>query len=421
MEKLLKNEKYTNFSDSVSLFFENLPKFAFFDALKECLEKDNLDIEKLLSEKKYLPILQYLLTEKGLDYGKSPKGLLLFHRFFDQRRTALEEHLVEATYVSGNDKTVYLHFTVSPEHLEDFKAHCREVVPPYEKLFGVEYKIDFSFQQPSTDTIAFTTDNQPFRDKNGHLVFRPGGHGSLIENLNKIDADIILIKNIDNVSMERNRSDTTDFKKLLVCFMIRLQIRVFEYLNKFDTQPCFAENIEDVEVFLQKILFIRLTEDYFKLSLEEKQAYLHRFLNRPMRVCGVVKREEEPGGGPFWVRNENGEESLQIVETSEIDATDPKQMEILDKSVYFNPVDVACSTKNYRGEAFHLPDFVDYSRYFVSEKSHEGKTLKAIENPGLWNGAMSDWITVFLSVPLTTFTPVKTVNDLLRKEHLFLV
>jgi hypothetical protein len=269
--------------------------------------------------------------------------------------------------------------------------------------------------------MAFTSDNKLFRDKKGDLVFRPGGHGSLIENLNKIDADIILIKNIDYISLEINRSDTIVFKKLLICFMIRLQIRAFEYLNMFDAKSCSAEEIEKVEVFLQKILFIRLTKEYFNLSLSEKQAYLYRFLNRPMRVCGVVKRGDEPGGGPFWVKDKNGVESLQIVETSEIDMSNPQQVKILEESLYFNPVDIACSIKNYRGEVFNLLDFVDYSRCFVSEKSYEGKTLKAIENPGLWNGAMSDWITVFLSVPLSTFTPVKTVNDLLREEHLFLV
>jgi hypothetical protein len=358
------------------------------------------------------------LTEKGLDYGKSPKGLLLFHRCFDIVRTALEEHLIEAAdYACDDNKVAHLHFTVSPEHLEAFKAHCQQVVPFYEKQFKITYKIDFSTQQSSTDTLAFTTDNKPLRDKNEDLVFRPGGHGSLIENLNNIDADIVVIKNIDNVTLDIYRSDTITFKRLLVCFMRCLQNRVFEYLNMFDTQPCSEENIAKVELFLQKILFVTLEKAYFDLSLSEKQAYLYRYLNRPMRVCGVVLRENEPGGGPFWVKDENGVEALQIVETSEIDMSDPKQAEIVEKSEYFNPVDVACSTKNYRGEAFNLFDFVDYSRYFVSEKSHEGKTLKAIENPGLWNGAMSDWITVFLSVPLSTFTPVKMVNDLLRSEH----
>jgi len=419
MEKLIKNANFKDFSDSVVVFFEKLPKFAFFEILKDSLNKENLDIEKLLSDKNYLPILQHLLTEKGLDYGKSPKGLLPFHNYFGKMRTALEEHLVEsADYIVDSDNVARLHFTVSAEHLEAFKSHCRQVVPHYEKLFKLTYEIDFSTQNNFTDTLAFTTDNEPFRDKKGNLVFRPGGHGSLIENLNNIDADIVVIKNIDNVTLDIYRSETIDFKRLLVCFLICLQKRVFEYLNMFDTQSYSAENIEKVEIFLQKILFIRLDNAYLELSLQGKQEYLYRFLNRPMRVCGVVLQENEPGGGPFWVKNENKMDSLQIVETSEIDISDPEQVKILENSQYFNPVDVACYLKNYRGEQFNLPDYVDYNRYFISEKSHEGKTLKAIENPGLWNGAMSDWITVFISVPLTTFTPVKTVTDLLRSEHL---
>jgi hypothetical protein len=416
--ELSKNKKPKNFTDSVSIFFENLPKFAFFELLKENLKKDNLDIDKLLQEKKYLPILQHLLTEKGLDYGKSPKGLLLFHRYGKITRTALEEHLVEAAgYITENNTVAHLHFTVSPEQMDAFKSHCKKNVPMYEKLFGVTYKIDFSTQHSTTDTIAFTSDNEPFRDKNSNLVFRPGGHGSLIENLNKIDADIILIRNIDNVSLEVNNSKTMIYKKWLICFLICLINQVYEYLTMLDAPACSTEDITKVELFLQKIFFIQLEKSYLDLPLPEKQAYLHRFLNRPMRICGVVEQENEPGGGPFWVKDKKWGQSLQIVETSEINLSNKKQAVILENSNYFNPVDLACCIKNYRGEMFNLQNFIDYSRYFVSEKSHEGKTIKAIENPGLWNGAMSDWLTVFLAVPLSTFTPVKTVNDLLRKEH----
>ena len=418
MESLSKNKKIDNFEDSVSTFFENLPKFAFFESLKESLKKDGLDIEKLLSEKKYLPILQHLLTEKGLDYGKYPKGLLPFHRYGKGVRTAFEEHLVEtAYYAAENDDIARLHFTVSAEHLEAFKNHCQQVVSAYEKQFEVKYEVDFSTQNPSTDTLAFTADNQPFRDGDKKLVFRPGGHGSLIENLNNIDADIVVIKNIDNVTLDIFKYDTTIFKKLLICFLRCLEKRVFEYLDMFDAGACSQEDIAKVEVFFKKILFINLDKAYQRKSLSAKQKYLYRFLNRPMRVCGMVYREDEPGGGPFWVKDSKGEVSLQIVETSEMNLSDPKQKKILERSLFFNPVDAACFIKNHRGEPFNLPDYVDHSRYFVSEKSHEGKVLKAIENPGLWNGAMSDWITVFIAVPSSTFTPVKTVNDLLRDEH----
>ena len=420
MEELSNDKNFTNFEDSVSTFFENLSKFAFYKPLADSLKKDDLDIEKLLSEKNYLPILQHLLTEKGLNYGKYPKGLLPFHCYGEASRTALEEHLVEAAYyASENDDIARLHFTVSAEHLEAFKNHCQQVVPAYEKQFEVKYEIGFSTQNPSTDTLAFTANNKPFRGKDKKLVFRPGGHGSLIENLNNIDADIVVIKNIDNVMLDRYKRDTTVFKKLLICFLRCLEKRVFEYLEMFDAGACSQEDITKVEVFFQKILFINLDKAYQRKSLSAKQKYLYRFLNRPMRVCGMVYREDEPGGGPFWVRNSKGEVSLQIVETSEINLADPKQERHLKRSFFFNPVDAACFIKNHRGEAFHLPDYVDHSRYFVSEKSHEGKVLKAIENPGLWNGGMSDWITVFIAVPTSTFTPVKAVNDLLRGEHVW--
>ncbi len=418
LEELSGDEMFDNYTDAVSTFFENLPRFAFFDLLKERLMKKGLDIDKLLAEKKYQPVLLCLLTEQGLNYAKLPKGLLLFHRYVQHTRTALEEHLTEAAgYACGDDKVARLHFTVSPEHMDHFQLHCRQVVPLYEKQFGITYKIDFSTQHSSTDTIAFTKDNEPFRNRKGSLVFRPGGHGSLIENLNNIKADIVLIKNIDNVTLDKYKPDTIEYKKLLVSFLLSLREQVFACLNRFDKQSLSSEEIKKAEDFLRDKFFIRLEEGYDNLPLADKQVYLYRILDRPIRVCGMVQREEEPGGGPFWVKDSNGKLSLQIVETSEMDLSDLSQQANLETSEFFNPVDLACSVKNHRGEPFNLLDFVDYSRYFISEKSHEGKTLKAIENPGLWNGAMSDWLTVFIAVPLSTFTPVKTVNDLLRKEH----
>ena len=418
LEMLSNNEKTDNFNNSVSVFFENLPKFAFFETLKESLASKNLDIHTLLAEKNYQSILLHLLTEQGLNYGNLPKGLLLFHRYGQNMRTALEEHLAEAAdYSAGNDKVAHLHFTVSPEHITPFQSHCKEAVPKYEKLHGITYNIDFSTQHASTDTMAFTAENEPFRDKNGNLLFRPGGHGSLIENLNTIDADIVLIKNIDNVTLDKYKSDTVTYKKLLICFLLSLRNQIFEYLNIFDTQSLSVNKIKGIENFLQKMFFIPFGDEYAQLPLLEKQNYVYQLLNRPIRVCGMVKRENEPGGGPFWVKDASGNVSLQIVETSEIDTSDTKQAENLENSAFFNPVDLACSIKNHKGERFNLQHFIDHSRYFISEKSHEGKTLKAIENPGLWNGAMSDWLTVFVAVPLSTFTPVKTVNDLLREEH----
>jgi hypothetical protein len=418
MDGLHRNVPVNELPDKVLTFFGNLHDFAFFPALKARLMNDGMDIDVLLSEKNYLPVLSYLLTEKGLNYGKLPKALLLFHRYPQHSRTALEEHLTEAAdYACGKDRTARLHFTVSPEHVDLFKSHCQQVVPVYEKQFGFTYHIDFSTQDNSTDTIAFTTDNKPFRDKEGNLVFRPGGHGSLIENLNHIDADIVLIKNIDNITLDTYKSDTVEYKKLLICFLLRIRARVFSYLAMLDTM-LLLEELKQAESFLEEVFFFHFEQSYFSLPVSEKKKYLYTVLNRPIRVCGMVKRENEPGGGPFWVKDASGKLSLQIVETSEMDLSDSKQRAILEHSAFFNPVDLVCSIKDHQGKSFNLVDYIDHSRYFVSEKSCEGETLKAIENPGLWNGAMSNWLTVFVSVPLTTFTPVKAVNDLLQKGHL---
>jgi hypothetical protein len=414
----LKSDSSYQLTNSGKIFFDNLSRFAFYDTLQECMKKQGLNLTECLNKGNYDIILEYFLTVKGLNYANLPKGLLLFHQYDAKKRTALEEHLVEAAqYAYNEDKIAYLHFTVSQEHEEIFKNHCKEVIPEYEKQFEIKYHIEFSTQHPSTDTIAFTIDNKPFLNTEGNLLFRPGGHGSLIENLNRIDADIVLIKNIDNVTLDRYKQDTVTYKKVLVCFLLQLQQQVFKYLKLFDNQNDDKDLVLGVEIFLEDNFFIHLPQSYQKLSLAEKQDFLYNLLNRPIRVCGMVKRENEPGGGPFWVKTSNNDLSLQIVETSEMDLSNAKQKEILDKSEFFNPVDLACSLKDHKGEKFDLNNFIDHSRYFVSEKSYEGKVLKAIENPGLWNGAMSNWLTVFVAVPLSTFTPVKTVNDLLRKEH----
>ncbi|MDR0368351.1 MAG: DUF4301 family protein [Bacteroidales bacterium] len=406
-------------SDSVQMFFEHLRAFAFYDALQQSMKNQGVSLEKAMEEHHYAIILEYLLTEKGLNYAGLPKGLLLFHQYGEVKRTALEEHLIEAaTYACDEDKTARLHFTVSEEHRDLFKNHCENLVPNCEKQFGIRYNITFSTQHSSTDTIAFANDNTPFRDKNGNLLFRPGGHGSLIDNLNKVDADIVLIKNIDNVSLDMYKEDTFVYKKTLIALLRQLQKQIFNYLNMFDEKKNNENTLVAVEHFLQKNFFVGLPKSYQEFSAEKKQDFLYRILDRPVRICGMVKRENEPGGGPFWVKDRDNNLSLQIVETSEINLSDRRQKEILDKSQFFNPVILVCSLKNHRGEKFNLNACIDHSRYFVSEKSHEGKILKAIENPGLWNGAMSDWLTVFCAIPLSTFTPVKTVNDLLRKEHL---
>ncbi|MDR1878930.1 MAG: DUF4301 family protein [Bacteroidales bacterium] len=405
-------------SASVLQFLEHLSQFAFYEELSKIMPRLDPRMNVLLDNKDYPRVVRYLLQPKGLNYANIPKGLVLFHRYPDGARTAFEEHLMEAPgYICTEDAAAHLHFTVSDKHLDAFQTHCTQILPLYQKRFDVEYHIRFSVQRSSTDTIAFTMNNEPFRDTNGQLVFRPGGHGSLIDNLNSLKADIVMIKNIDNVTLDVYKSDTILYKRLLLSFLLSLQSKVFELLKDFDRQLLSQEKITQAETFLQEMFFMRFSSMYRRLSLEEKRDYLYRLLHRPIRVCGVVQRENEPGGGPFWIKHPNGEVSLQIVETSEIDLRNPRQKAILNKSEYFNPVDLACSLRDHRGEWFNLNDYVDHSRYFTSEKSHKGKPLRAIENPGLWNGAMSDWLTVFVEVPLSTFTPVKTINDLLRKEH----
>ena len=403
---------------SVNFFFEHLSEFAFFQAFKQKIADDGLNLAELLQKKDYCTVIDYLLTEKGLNYAKTPKGLLFFHQYGTLARTAFEEHLIEAVeYACNADKEVYLHFTVSPEHLEGFEQLKNSLVPHYEQLLGIQFHIEFSTQHAASDTLAFSADNTLFRTEDGKLSFRPGGHGSLIKNLNEIDADIVFIKNIDNVCLDRYKRDTIAYKKLLVGLLLELKKQIFHFLHEMDNELLSEEKLQQIEKFLAETFFVSLPDSHQNLSLAERQNVLFEKLNRPVRICGMVKREDEPGGGPFWVKNKQGDISLQIVETSEMDLTDKGQKEQLDKSEFFNPVDLVCLLKNYRGKPFNLSDYVDFSRYFISEKSQNGISLKAIENPGLWNGAMSDWLTVFATVPLSTFSPVKTVNDLLRKEH----
>ena len=403
---------------SITCFFEHLNEFAFFHALKKKIAKNGLNLSELVEKKDYFTIIDYLLTEKGLNYAKTPKGLIFFHQYGTIARTAFEEHLVEAMeYACDKEKNVRLHFTVSPEHWDEFETVKNDLIPQYEQQYGIQFHIEFSTQYSASDTLAFAADNTPFRTEEGKLVFRPGGHGSLIKNLNEMETDILFIKNIDNVCLDRYKKDTIIYKKLLIGLLIELKKQLFNFLNEMEHELLSEEKLQEIGNFLQEKFFITLSDSCQNLPLVEKQQILFEKLNRPVRICGMVKREDEPGGGPFWVKNADGEISLQIVETSEINLSDPSQKECLDKSEFFNPVDLVCLLKNYRGKPFNLSNYVDFSRYFIAEKSQNGKPLKALENPGLWNGAMANWLTVFVTVPLSTFSPVKTINDLTRKEH----
>lgn len=404
-------------TDFEKTFFDNVVKFAFYPALNAMCEKnEGKNIEALMGEGNYKAVVANLLEAKGLNYGQLPKGLLLFHSYEDGARTPLEEHLVEGALYADSKGMVHIHYTVSPEHRTLFEKKVADTKDKYEKAYNVKYDITFSEQKPSTDTIAVNPDDTPFRNADGSLLFRPGGHGALIENLNEIPADVVFIKNIDNVVPDRLKADTVTYKQVIAGVLISLQEKAFEYLRLLDEGTYNHEKLEEMIRFVQRDLCCR-KHDIKELEDAELVIYLRSKLNRPMRVCGVVKNVGEPGGGPFLTYNQDGTVSLQILESSQIDKSNTEYMKMFTEGTHFNPVDLVCAVKNYKGEKFNLPDYVDRTTGFISSKSKNGKNLKALELPGLWNGAMSNWNTVFVEVPLSTFNPVKTVNDLLREQH----
>lgn len=399
-------------------FFGEIEKFAFYNDLDAmCLKNEGQPLAALLSEGKYKSIVENLLKPKGLNYGNLPKGLLKFHKYSDTSRTPVEEHLMEGYLYAKNDKEeVNIHFTVSPEHRILFDDLIKAKKQKFENELHVKYDVTFSEQKTSTDTIAVDADNEPFRE-NGKLLFRPGGHGALIENLNDLNADIVFIKNIDNTVPDKYKQTETKYKKILAGVLVDTQRKIFEYLKLLDSGKYTHDQLIEILYFLQKELNIK-NPDTKLLEDAELVLYLKRKLDRPCRVCGMVKNVGEPGGGPFLAVNSDGTISPQILESSQIDMSDPAKQEMFKKGTHFNPVDLVCGIKDYRGNHFNLKDYVDYNTGFISIKSKSGKELKALELPGLWNGAMSDWNTIFVEVPVETFNPVKTVNDLLRDCHL---
>lgn len=404
-------------TDFEKKFFNGIQKFAFYDALNDaCIKNEGQNVKELQNQGKYKAIVANLIQEKGLNYGQLPKGLLLFHKYPDGERTPMEEHLVEGALYASSNGTANVHFTVSHEHMQMFKDVVKSKENKYKNKFGINYNITFSEQKPSTDTIAANEDNTPFRTEDGKLLFRPGGHGALIENLNDINADIVFIKNIDNVVPDRLKGDTVKYKQVLAGVLVSIQARIFKYLEILETGKYSHEQLEEIIRFVQQDLCCR-KNDIKHLEDADLVIYLKNKLNRPTRVCGVVKNIGEPGGGPFLTYNQDGTISLQILESSQIDKSNKSYVEMFNKGTHFNPVDLVCGIKDYKGNHFNLQNYVDHSTGFISSKSKNGKNLKALELPGLWNGAMSDWNTVFVEVPLTTFNPVKTVNDLLREQH----
>lgn len=397
---------------------DSLESFAFYDDLRAAMERDGLNIEEERRKGNYIALIDYLMGEKGIKYEGKPKALIKFHRHGDHSRTALEEHLVEAaSYVRDKKGICRLHFTVSPSYLEDVIRHYKSIKSKYEKLLQVFFLTEFSVQEPSTDTIAVDLDNNPIRDSEGNLIFRPAGHGALIKNLNNLNADLVYIKNIDNVAHDDHKAITYKYKKILGGYLLFLQQQLFDSLMRLEDPNADTEEVERIAAFARHTLNIVLPAGFESANVQTRKEILRNSLNRPLRVCGMVKNTGEPGGGPFWVRDRKGGESLQIVESAQIDMRDRKQREIFLKSTHFNPVDIVCGLRNYRGEKFDLMQFVDRSAYFIARKTFEGRPIKALELPGLWNGAMAGWITVLVEVPIETFTPVKEMIDLLRPEH----
>lgn len=411
----LKKEKLKQ--DSVENFFICIHNFAFFNDLKNMLQTKGKDIDNMLKNNELVEIAETLLNTDGMNYGNLPKALLKFHQYEDDARLAIEEHFVEAAEYSRNEDTAQLHFTVSQEHLDIFKKIVKHIVPKYEKQLGIKYEISFSVQKPSTGTIAVDMNNEPFRDKNGKLVFRPGGHGALIQNLNDLHKEVIFIKNIDNVVPDNFKPTTYKYKKVLGGYLFRLQQQQFEYLEMLDAGDITNDELDEITAFVKDRLMIDIPDFFKTYNMIEKIDFLYGKMNRPMRICGMVKNEGEPGGGPYLTRNNNDEISLQIVESSQIDHKNEKQEAMFHSSTHFNPVDLVCATRDFKGNPFNLLDFIDPETGFISLKSKDGKDLKAMELPGLWNGAMADWITIFVEVPVLTFNPVKCVNDLLRDTH----
>ena len=387
--------------------------FAFYDAVLETAKTLVSDFDSATKDAKDYAFIKAMLSPKYFDFASKPKGVLPFHKYEDRIATAIEEHLKECVaYATSNDNS-NLHFTVSEEHRSDFETIVNEIKSKLEAKNNSSIFVKYSYQDKATDVIALDLEGNPFREENGQLVFRPGGHGALIENLNTLHADIIFIKNIDNV-IQNHIEIVTLYKKALAGIVIQIQETVFNYLRILGSGGTSNEILDEIVNFLAAKLNITAPEDFSKYTKESKMEYLQTILNRPIRVCGMVKNEGEPGGGPFWVRDTKGNIFLQIIEASQIEKN---QLKILEKATHFNPVDLVCATKNYQGQQFDLTQFVDKNTGFIVEKNKNGKPLKAYELPGLWNGAMVKWLTVFVEVPLITFNPVKTVNDLLKPAH----
>ncbi|MFK5973896.1 MAG: DUF4301 family protein [Flavobacteriaceae bacterium] len=397
---------------AIELFSEKMAGFAFYRIVQDRIS----DKAASKDEEVYL-FVRELLSDDGLNFGFYPKGLLPFHDYGDYTATPFEEHLKEANLYSKTNDTARLHFTISEQHAAMFKEQLNCINERVSKETGASFDVGYSYQKSSTDTIAVDMDNNPFRNGDGSLLFRPGGHGALIENLNEQEADIVFIKNIDNVVVRESIQEVANSKKVLAGMLLQVQQKAFEYAKILETGDISEIDMTQIKSFLEKELNVRFLDEYYSFNQTEQIKVLKAKVNLPIRICGMVKNQGEPGGGPFWIQDTSGHISLQIIESAQIDMSDNNQVDILKNSTHFNPVDLVCGIKNHKGEKYNLLNFVNTRQGFITEKTKEGRALKALELPGLWNGAMAFWNTIFVEVPLITFNPVKTVNDLLKPAH----
>lgn len=407
------SEEHKNFLK----FLKGIEDYAFFNDLKKVLTHKGINIEQQVEEGQFKELVNAIISEDGLNYAELPKGLIKFHRYDSGARTAFEEHLVEATsYCEDSSGNARIHFTISPEHESIVRSHIESVRDKYEKD-DTRFEVNYSFQKPSTNTIAVDMQNNPFRTGDGSILFRPGGHGALLENLNEIKGDIIFIKNIDNVVPDRLKGETYKYKRILAGLLVELQQTIFDYLDKLYGTKNEPELLKEVMEFSRNDLSVLIPNQVHNTSIEGQKQFLISKLNRPIRVCGMVKNQGEPGGGPFWIEDKDGNISLQVVEAAQVDKDNPIQKEIWQSATHFSPTDFVCAVQNFKGNPFDLMNHRDPDAGFITQKSQDGRELKALELPGLWNGSMAFWNTIFVEVPIITFNPVKTILDLLRPNH----
>ncbi|HRV55787.1 MAG TPA: DUF4301 family protein [Mangrovimonas sp.] len=406
-----------NKAKELSLFFVGLEKFPFYAEVIEKAKQLYPNFDSLNDSQQKLIFIKTMLDEDKLNFSFYPKGLLPFHKYREHNATAFEEHLFEAALYCASNGKARLHFTISEKHEDKFDEEFQRIEKIVERKKNTQFDIVFSYQKESTDTIAVTKNNEPFRQEDGSLLFRPSGHGALLDNLNDIDADIIFVKNIDNVVVFKYENEVAYYKKMLGGILLSVQEQAFQYAERLELRTVTDTEITEITNFLKTKLNVVFSSEYDKYSKKYKIEYLMEKLNRPIRVCGMVKNEGEPGGGPFWTKDQADNISLQIVESAQIDKNIRAQKNILKNATHFNPVDIVCGVKNYKGQKYDLHEYVDHNTAFISMKTKTGKDLKALELPGLWNGRMAFWNTIFVEVPLITFNPVKTVNDLLKPAH----